>query len=76
MIRAVVGFPTTTTPVPASMCPGDRHDDGDSLTEWTGTAWTSVCPVDDVPLVDRDDAGWLCCGVCGRRATELAEVQP
>lgn len=50
--------------------------------EWTGTAWTPVCPVDDVPLLDRQwepiegggGLGWLACQVCGRRHSELADL--
>lgn len=41
--------------------PGDRHDG----MEWTGDAWTVVCPVDDVAMTEHDASGKLCCAVCG-----------
>lgn len=55
---------------------GERYQEPDMplANEWTGQAWTSVCPVDDAPLSDWDGEGWLCCQVCGRRHNELAEI--
>lgn len=42
--------------------------------EWTGVAWTSVCPVDDVALTVRDDQGRSSCPACGRWHNELADL--
>lgn len=58
---------------------GERHQEpGEALpSQWTGDAWTPVCPVDDVPLLDRQwegVLGWLACQVCGKRYNELAEM--
>ncbi|MEU4558452.1 hypothetical protein AB0F72_08680 [Actinoplanes sp. NPDC023936] len=53
---------------------GDRHQPGALPLEWTGEAWTSVCPIDEVPLTGEDEKGRLCCTVCGRRHDELAEM--
>lgn len=33
--------------------------------QWTGDAWASVCPQDDIPMADHDGQGWLCCAACG-----------
>ncbi len=54
--------------------PGDRHDDGYGLTEWTGTAWTSICAACDVAMVARNGAGELCCGQCGGTYREVMRV--
>lgn len=52
--------------------PGDRHwHIGGSDSEWTGDAWTVVCPVDDLPMTARDGQGWLVCGVCGMKSTQV-----
>jgi hypothetical protein len=58
---------------------GERHQEPGMVlaNEWTGEAWTSVCPVDDVPMLDRQwegELGWLACQVCGRRHNELADM--
>jgi hypothetical protein len=54
--------------------PGARHAHPDSLdTEWTGAAWTIVCPVDDVAVVGRQGLV-LACQECGRTYKELFEV--
>lgn len=54
---------------------GDRHDDGGRLLELVEPhIWAPVCPEHDVPMVGRDNSGWLCCGRCGKRATDLVEV--
>ena len=45
--------------------PGAAHE-----LEWTGVLWAPVCPTDDVPMVARNPGGWLCCGVCGKRADQ------
>lgn len=52
---------------------GDRFNEPDAahLLEWTGDLWAPVCPTDDIPMVARDGAGWLICGTCGVRATEV-----
>jgi hypothetical protein len=51
---------------------GDRHRSPGALDlEWTGDVWAPVCPTDDVPMADRDEQGWLCCGVCRMRAVEV-----
>lgn len=54
---------------------GERYQNPGMLlaNEWTGSAWTSVCPNDEVALTERDDDGWLICPVCGRRHHDLAE---
>lgn len=39
--------------------------------EWTGTAWTVVCPVDDVPMTEYNGAAELSCGTCGRSYIEI-----
>lgn len=41
--------------------PGDRYDG----MEWTGDAWTAVCPVDDVPMTEYNAQGELACPTCG-----------
>jgi hypothetical protein len=59
--------------------PGDRHwQIGERDTEWTGRAWTLVCPSCDVPMVGRTGAGWLCCDRCGLMHDQVPErtVQP
>jgi hypothetical protein len=33
--------------------------------EWTGEAWTVVCPVDDVAMTEYNASAELCCSVCG-----------
>lgn len=48
---------------------GTRTDDVKPL-EWTGTAWTAVCPVCDKAMTERDPQGYLACGDCGLRAVE------
>jgi hypothetical protein len=55
---------------------GERHQaPGAALpSEWTGTAWTPVCPVDDVPMGGRDEQGWLCCQECWQRYDVLADL--
>lgn len=50
----------------------DRPGGGSLDLEWTGDAWTPVCPADDVPMDTRDGDGWLCCQVCHVRAVDLA----
>jgi hypothetical protein len=54
---------------------GERYQEPDMVlaNEWTGDAWTSVCPDDEVALTARDEGGWLICPVCRRRHNDLAE---
>jgi hypothetical protein len=51
---------------------GDRHRNPGALDiEWDGQSWAPVCPTDDVAMRDRDEQGWLRCGVCLVRAGDV-----
>lgn len=55
---------------------GERHQAAglEKWMEWTGDAWTAVCPTDDVALTARDDEGQLICPTCRRRWHVIVEA--
>jgi hypothetical protein len=57
---------------------GSRYNDQPGTTrvlEWTGEAWTPVCPTDDVAMKIRDAEGWLVCHICGVRAADARRAR-
>lgn len=53
---------------------GDRHSEGrGTFLEWTGEAWTRVCPDCDTPMAGQDADGWLACDLCGLRAVDAGK---
>jgi hypothetical protein len=47
-----------------------NRTDGPKPMEWTGDVWAPVCPTDNIPMTSRDEAGWLRCGTCKRKAVD------
>lgn len=48
-----------------------KRGDRDGNLEWTGQAWTMVCPDCDLPMTEYNDRSRLCCASCGLAASDV-----
>lgn len=48
-----------------------RCGDRDGRLEWTGQAWTLVCPDCDLPMTEYNGRAELCCPACGLAAVDV-----